>query len=192
MTVFGCKIQRFGIGLLVVLLYAGTASGADWDAVQLIERDHKVGIVTGDGAVVHGAFRSATADEIQLLEKTGERSIERRRIRRVGVHDPSRRVKRGVLFMLLGAGVGAGVGGSLPVLSERRQHLPVRCARRGSGSGPRGAGFSLLALPDRVQEQIGPAAYGRVEVGLRAGGWTMLIPNQCHLRGLFPVPISSF
>ena len=142
MTVFGCKIQRFGIGLLVVLLYAGTASGADWDAVQLIERDHKVGIVTGDGAVVHGAFRSATADEIQLLEKTGERSIERRRIRRVGVHDPSRRVKRGVLFMLLGAGVGAGVGAAAcPYCPNEGNTSPFVAPGAAVGAGLGALGF---------------------------------------------------
>jgi hypothetical protein len=99
--------------LLLLVVFAGAAGAAGWEAVERIERDRKIEVVMRDGKETRAVFVSATADALQVREKTGERSIARGEIRRVKVADPSRRVKRGVLFTAIGAGIGAGIGAAV-------------------------------------------------------------------------------
>lgn len=63
-----------------------------------------------DGTATRAVFLSATADSLVVREKTGERSIARTDIRRVGVHDPSRRIRGGLVGTAIGVGAGAGIG----------------------------------------------------------------------------------
>jgi hypothetical protein len=99
--------------LLLLVVFAGATFAAGWEAVERIERDRKIEVVTRDGKETRAVFLSATPDALQVREKSGERSIPRGEIRRVKLADPSRRVKRGVLFTAIGAGIGAGIGAAV-------------------------------------------------------------------------------
>ena len=96
--------------LLCLLLAATTAFAADWDAVQRIPIDHKIEVTMRKGTATRALFLSASADGLVVREKTGERSITRTDIRKVGVLDPSRRIRSGLIGTAIGAGAGAGIG----------------------------------------------------------------------------------
>ena len=96
--------------LFCLLLAAATALAADWDAVQRIPIDHKIEVTTRNGSSTRAVFLSATADALVVREKSGERSIARPDIRKVSVHDPSRRIRDGLVWTAVGAGAGAGIG----------------------------------------------------------------------------------
>ena len=63
-----------------------------------------------DGKRVKGTFVSATDGGLLVREETGEQSIARSDIKQVRVYNPARRVRKGVMWTAIGAGVGAGLG----------------------------------------------------------------------------------
>jgi len=95
--------------LLFLLLAAGAAFAAGWEAVQRIPPDQKIEVTTRNGTSTRTVFVSATADAIVVREKSGERSIARAEIRQVRVADPARRVRNGLIWTAVGAGVGAAI-----------------------------------------------------------------------------------
>jgi hypothetical protein len=96
--------------LLLLLLAASTALAAEWDAVQRIPTDRKIEVTTLKGVRISAEFVSAAGDILVLRGKSGERSLPRSEIRRLRVHDPGRRIRRGLLWMAVCAGAGAAVG----------------------------------------------------------------------------------
>src|SRR5690349_13297345 len=99
--------------LLLLVVFAGATFAAGWEAVERIERDRKIEVVTRDGKETRAMFLSATADALQVREKSGERSIAGGVIRGVKRADASRRVRRGVVFTAIGAGIAAGIGAAV-------------------------------------------------------------------------------
>jgi len=96
--------------LLLLLLSASAAFGAQWNAVQRIPADRKIEITTRDGARTRAYFVSAAGDVLAFRERSGERSLTRAEIRQVRIFDPGRRVRKGLLWTAVGAAAGAGAG----------------------------------------------------------------------------------
>lgn len=97
--------------LLLVLLAANVALAADWDAMRQIPAGQKIEITTRDGLHTRGTFVSSSGDAAVIHEGSAERSVPRAEVRRVRVYDSGRRLRRGLLWTAVGAGVGA-VGGA--------------------------------------------------------------------------------
>jgi hypothetical protein len=82
---------------------------ADWDTVQRIPPAKRIEITERQrGGRLQATLVSTSPDTIVVREASGERSIPRADIRELRVFDPGRRVHRGLLWMLVGAGAGAG------------------------------------------------------------------------------------
>jgi hypothetical protein len=97
--------------LLLLLLAANLALAADWEAMRQVPAGQRIEITTRDGMRARGAFVSLSGDAATIREPSGERSVPRTEIRRVRVYDSGRRLRRGLLWTAVGAGVGA-VGGA--------------------------------------------------------------------------------
>ena len=95
---------------ILLLLPAAEAFGAGWDAVRHISAGEKIEVTTLNGQRYRGGLVSSTTDSIVMSEKSGEQSIARGDVRRVRVYDSSRRIRKGVMWTLIGAGLGAGAG----------------------------------------------------------------------------------
>ena len=95
---------------IFLLLSAIRAFGADWEALRGVSADQKIEVTTLNKQRTRGAFVSATADNVVIRDRSGERSIAQGDVRRVRVYDPARRIRKGVMWTLIGAGLGAGVG----------------------------------------------------------------------------------
>ena len=95
---------------VILLLSALGVLGADWEAVRHLPADQKIEVTTRNGPRSRGTFLSATADSLVLREKSGDQSIAQTEVRQVRVYDPARRIRKGVMWTLIGAGLGAGAG----------------------------------------------------------------------------------
>jgi hypothetical protein len=96
--------------LLFLLLIFSAALSAAWEAVERIPAHRQIEIVLRSGSRVRAEFVSTAAGALVVRETSGERSIPRSDIRAVRVHDPSRRLHRGLLWTAIGAGAGAAAG----------------------------------------------------------------------------------
>jgi hypothetical protein len=105
---FQDTVRDVRIALLFLLLTP--VAGADWNAVERVDRGEKIEIQTRDGERRKATFVSATADSVVVRDGSGERSVGRGEVKQLWVHDAGRRVRRGVLWTLVGAGIGAGLG----------------------------------------------------------------------------------
>ncbi|HYI94615.1 MAG TPA: hypothetical protein VEX68_13800 [Bryobacteraceae bacterium] len=99
-----------GIKFLLLLLAARVVFAADWETVRRISPDKDIDVRTRDNKVAGGAFISASDASLVLRSKSGERSISKDEIDHVRVADPSRRVNKGLLTTVIGAGVGLAIG----------------------------------------------------------------------------------
>src|SRR5436190_9534540 len=97
---------------LCLLLFASSLMfAADWDAVQRIPAAQKIEVTErGGGGRLRATLVSAGPDTVVVREASGERSIPRADIRELRVFDPGRRLHRGLLWTLVGAGAGVGAG----------------------------------------------------------------------------------
>jgi hypothetical protein len=96
--------------LLLCFLAANAAFSAGWDAVQRIQPDTKIDVLSGEAKNLRGKFVSANDAVLVMRLKSGEMSIARGNVQRVRVADPSRRVRNGVLATSIGAGIGLAAG----------------------------------------------------------------------------------
>ncbi len=95
--------------MLLLLLSAGLAFAADWDAVQRIPPAQKIEVTERSaGGRLRATLVSASPDTVVVREAFGERSIARANIRELRMFDSRRRSHRGLLWTLVGAGVGVG------------------------------------------------------------------------------------
>ncbi|HVW11233.1 MAG TPA: hypothetical protein VHC90_21760 [Bryobacteraceae bacterium] len=92
--------------LLLLLLAATFPLAAEWSDVMHLSPGDKVEVRTNDGAKVRSEFVSATADSLSVKDKT----VQRSEIQEVKVYDSGRRIRRGVLWTIIGAAAGAGAG----------------------------------------------------------------------------------
>ncbi len=95
---------------IFLLLSAVEAFGAGWETVRHVSAGEKIEVTTSNGQRARGTVVSSTDESVVILDKSGERSIAKVDVRRVRVYDASRRIKRGVMWTLIGAGIGAGAG----------------------------------------------------------------------------------
>ncbi|WP_031495890.1 hypothetical protein [Bryobacter aggregatus] len=125
---------------IVCLLIAHLVFAGDWELVRRIPTDQKVELTTKDGVRTRAIFLSAGPDSLRFRETAGERSVAKAEIRKLKVSDPMRRVRRGLLWTAVGAGVGVGLGIA----------MCPGCANEGSGAkfvGPSvAAGAAVGAL----------------------------------------------
>ena len=99
--------------ILLLLLAASTAFANDWSSIQRIPAGRKIEVIERDGTRLQGAFVSSTEEVLVIEEKSGTRSLSRAAIRQVRVFDAGRRVRRGLLLMLIGAAAGAAAGAAI-------------------------------------------------------------------------------
>ena len=93
------------------MLASGLAFATDWDAVQRISTAQKIEVSEqSGGSRFRATLVSAGPNTIVVREASGERSIPRKDIRELRVFDSGRKVRRGLLWTLVGAGAGAGAG----------------------------------------------------------------------------------
>lgn len=128
--------------LLLLVVAAGVAFAAEWEAIARIPVNQKIELTTRDGTRRRAAFMSATGEAMMVREKSQERSVARAEIRQVRVADPNRRVRNGLIWTAVGAGAGAVAGVAI---------CPY-CANEGHGhpfAGPAaavGAGLGALSF----------------------------------------------
>jgi len=97
--------------LCLFLFASGLAFATDWDAVQRISTAQKIEVSEqSGGSRFRATLVSAGPNTIVVREASGERSIPRADIRELRVFDSGRKVRRGLLWTLVGAGAGAGAG----------------------------------------------------------------------------------
>ena len=95
--------------LCLFLFASSLVFAADWDSVQRIPAAQKIEVTERSGSGrLRATLVSATPSTIVVREASGERSIPRAGIRELRVFDSGRRSHRGLLWALVGAGVGAG------------------------------------------------------------------------------------
>ena len=135
--------------LFLVLLIAGVAAAADWEAIQRIGVNDKIEVTTLDGKRTRGAFISSSGAAVVLRDGSSERAVMRTEIRRVRIYDPSRRVRKGVMWTLIGAAAGAGAGvAACPYCPNEGNTSPYIGLGAGVGAGLGALGF--LSNPYRT------------------------------------------
>jgi hypothetical protein len=92
--------------LFLLLLVSVAPLAAEWSDVMHLGAGERVEVRTKDGAKLRSEFVSATADSIVVRDKT----VQRAEISEVKVYDAGRRVRHGVLWTIIGAAAGAGLG----------------------------------------------------------------------------------
>jgi hypothetical protein len=107
---FYCRIGHMKLKLLLLLLAANAAFGAEWDALRKISSDRKIEITTRDGKRTRASFVSVAGDVLAFRENSAERSLTRVEIREVRIFDPGRRGRKGLLWTAVGAAAGTGAG----------------------------------------------------------------------------------
>ena len=117
--------------LLLLLCVAVAPLAADWSDVMHLASGERVEVRTKDGAKMQSEFVSATADSLVVRDKT----VQRTEISEIKVYDAGRRIRHGVLWTLVGAAAGAGVGFAV---------CPY-CANEGHGAKYVGPGVAVGA-----------------------------------------------
>ncbi len=92
--------------LLLLLFVVGAPLAAEWNDVMRLATGERVEVRTKDGAKTRSEFVSATADALVVRDKT----VQRTEISEVKVYDAGRRIRHGVLWTIIGAAAGVGVG----------------------------------------------------------------------------------
>jgi hypothetical protein len=152
-------MQRWGIGVAMLILQYATAAFGGWEAVQRIPPDQKINVITRAGAKMGGSFVTATETGLVLRSKSGEESIGREDIVAVRVADPSSRMRRGVIGTAIGAGVGLGL--SYPVCERIYNEGGNRSSCVAGITAPftgGGAALGFLPTPYRLVYEAGRPA----------------------------------
>ena len=139
--------MKFGLFLFV----SGLVFAADWDAVQRIPAAQKIEVAERNGGSRKRAtLVSANPDTIVVRETSGERSIARADIRELRVFDPERRVHRGLLWTLIGAGAGAGASLAACAACANEGHDQSKYVPAGVGVGAAIGALGFLSSPYRT------------------------------------------
>ena len=126
------------------LIASSLVFAADWDTIQRIPAAKKIEITERSrSGRLRATLVSASADTVMVRDVSGERSIPRADIRELRVFDSGRRVHRGLLWTLVGAGAGAGasLAACISCLGEGRKmttYLPLGVAG-GAAIGAQGS-----------------------------------------------------
>jgi len=137
--------------LWLFLFASSLVFGADWDAVQRIPAAQRIEVTAqSGGGRLRATLVSASPDAIVVRESSGERSIPRADIRELRVFDSGSRVRKGLLWTLVGAGAGAGasLAGCISCSGEGRdtsKYVPL-----GLGVGAAAGALGFLSSPYRT------------------------------------------
>ena len=137
--------------LCLFLFASSLIFAADWDAVQRIPAAQKIEVTerTGGGRL-RATLVSAGPDTVVVREASGERSIRRADIRELRVFDPGRRVHRGLLWTLVGAGAGAGASLAACAACSNEGHDMATYVPMGVGVGAAIGAVGFLSSPYRT------------------------------------------
>src|SRR5689334_21859475 len=117
------------------LFVSSLVFAADWDAVHRIPAAQKIEVTERSGGRLRATLVSAGLDAIVVREASGERSIARADIRELRVYDLGRRVHRGLLWTLIGAGAGAGASLAACAACANEGHDQAKYVPAGVGVG---------------------------------------------------------
>ncbi len=95
--------------LILFLLTAGSLL-ANWAAVADVAAGQKIEVGLKDGSTSKGTFVSASLDNLIVKEDSAQRTWAKAQIVRVRVYDPGRRIRKGLIWVAVGAGAGAAAG----------------------------------------------------------------------------------
>jgi hypothetical protein len=140
------RLFALTLALLFTLAPVATASAktpdapADWSDVQTLSPGEKVRVSTKDGDRLKGRFESATDTDINFTEDGRRVTLKRDSIKRVEIGYTNR-----LLGAIVGAALGGGAGaGSATFLLSRTDHLDTRAIPAGLFIGA-GAGAAFGA-----------------------------------------------
>ncbi|MEO8130574.1 MAG: hypothetical protein ABJF23_06515 [Bryobacteraceae bacterium] len=137
--------------LCLILFASSLLLAADWETVQRIPSAQKIEITERrGGGPLKTTLVSASPDAVVVREASGERSIPRADIRRLRVFDSGTRVRRGVLWMLVGAGVGAGASMAACVSCPGEGHDLAKYVPVGVAVGAAIGALGFLSSPYRT------------------------------------------
>jgi len=115
--------------LILFLFVSGLVFAADWDAVQRLPVAQRIEVTErSGGSRLRATLVSVSPDSVVVREASGERSIPRADIRQLRVFDPGRRVHRGLLWTLIGAGAGVSLAACAACANEghdQSQYVPA-------------------------------------------------------------------
>jgi hypothetical protein len=136
---------------LLILCATSLPLASDWTAVQQIPPAAKIEIVERNSkGHVRAAIVSASPDAIVVRETSGERSIARTEIRELKVFDSQRRTHRGVMWTLVGAGVGAGASLAACVSCSGEGHNTAKYLPLGIAVGAAVGALGFRSSPYRT------------------------------------------
>jgi Bacterial PH domain len=137
--------------LCLFLFASSLVFAADWDAIQRIPAAQRIE-VTGrsGGGRLRATLVSASPDTVVVREVSGERSIPRADIRELRVFDSGRRVHRGFLWTLVGAGAGAGASLAACISCPGEGRDMAKYVPLGVGAGAAIGALGFLSSPYRT------------------------------------------
>jgi hypothetical protein len=137
--------------LCLFLFASSLVFAADWDAVQRIPAVQKIEVTErSGGGRLRATLVSASPDAIVVLEASSERSIARTDIRELRVFDPGRRIHRGFLWTLIGAGAGAGASLAACAACANEGHDQAKYVPAGVAVGAAIGAIGFLSSPYRT------------------------------------------
>ena len=137
--------------LFLVLFTTGLLVAGDWNAVQQIPAAQKIEVTERDGGGrLRATLVSVSPETVVVRSTSGERSIPRVSIRELRVFDPGKRVHRGLLWTLVGAGAGTGASLAACVSCANEGHDTSKYVPVGLAAGLRFGALGFLTSPYRT------------------------------------------
>ena len=136
---------------LLSLFASGLLLAGDWQVVQRIPAGTKIEIAERNGLSRRRATMASTSlDSLVIRETSGEHSIARTEVRELKVFDSRRKVRRGVMWTIIGAGVGAGASLAACVACSGEGHDMAKYVPLGIGGGAAAGALGFLSSPYRT------------------------------------------
>jgi hypothetical protein len=137
--------------LCLLLFASGLAFAADWSTVQRIPAAQKIEVTERSGGTrLRVTLVSASPDTVVVRNASGERSILRAEVRKLKVFDSRRRRHLGLLWMLVGAGIGTGASLAACVSCANEGRNTAEYVPLGAGVGAAIGALGFLSSPYRT------------------------------------------
>lgn len=131
------------LAALPLILFAKLERGS-WREVEGLAKGVTIKVSLAGDKVLTGSFSGVSENSLQLVDKSGERSVARGEVVRVEVKGGANRARNGVI----GAAVGLGIGVLLDAAIGARMRNET-----GQGAGARAA---MYAIPVAAGGALGP------------------------------------
>jgi hypothetical protein len=146
------------LATLPVGLFAKVERGS-WKEVEGLTKGASIKVGLAGDKVLTGSFSGVSADSLQLVDKSGERSIPRSEVIRVEVKGAANRARNGLIGAAIGLGLGVLVDATLGAWS-RNETGEGAAMRAATYAIPMAAGGGLGALFANSYRTIYLAAKG--------------------------------